>query len=180
MSHTGLIQRLRNGEEPAFRELVLSFSSRLMTVAKIYTDSAADAEDVLQDAFIVVFQKVTSFRGDNDLAFFGWMKRITINLAISKNRKTYKRVEQSLQASGIDHPFDEQLIAKLSKDEIMNLVYNLPSGYRQVFALFVLEGYSHKEIAEQLGITSSTSRSQLVRAKKLLQTQINHLFKMAI
>jgi len=180
MSHTGLIQRLRNGEEPAFTELVLSFSSRLMTVAKVYTNSEADAQDVLQDAFIIVFQKVSSFVGDNPQAFFAWMKRITINLAITKNKKTYKKMEQSLQASGVDHAFDEQLIAKLSRAEIMELVYKLPAGYKQVFALFVLEGYSHKEIAEQLDITSSTSRSQLVRAKKLLQVQVNNLFKMAI
>lgn len=180
MLQASIIQRLRNGEEPAFTELVLSTSSRLMTVAKVYTDSVQDAEDILQDAYVIVYQKIGMFVGDEPKAFYGWMKRILINLALSKNKKKYKKLEQSLDTMVVDQPFNANVLSNLSRDEIMQLVFSLPSGYRQVFALFAIEGYSHKEIAEQLGVKVSTSRSQFLRAKRVMQEKVNRLYKNAV
>ncbi len=175
MIKSELILRLRKGQEPAFTELVLATSDRLMTVAKIYANSAEDAQDILQDAYIIFFEKVSTFSGDEPKAFYAWMKRITINLALSKNKKRYKQVETSLDAMEMDMPFDAQILSAMSRQEIMTLVLDLPAGYRQVFALFVIEGYSHREIAEQLGIEPSTSRSQFIRAKRILQKKVGLL-----
>jgi len=172
---SSLIDKLRMGEEPAFEELVLATSSRLMTVAKVYTNSPQDAQDVLQDAYIICFEKIETFVGNEPKAFYGWMKRITINLSLAKNRKKYKKAETSLDAMVLDSPFDAEILSEMSKQEIMELVFELSPGYRQVFALFAIEGYSHKEIGEQLGITASTSRSQFIRAKRILQEKITQL-----
>lgn len=170
-----LIDRLRKGLEPAFTELVLASSQQLMAVALVYADSKQDAQDILQDAYIIFFQKIGQFRGDEPKAFYGWMKRITINLAISKNRKKYKTMESSIETLKTDQPIDANIFSQMNKDEIMELVFNLPSGYRQVFALFAIEGFSHKEIADKLGIKASTSRSQFIRAKRVLQEKIMKL-----
>lgn len=167
-----LIQRLKKGEESAFSELVLSTSLHLMTVAKVYTNSYEDAEDVLQDAYIICFEKITSFDNNEPKAFYSWLKRVTINTAISKGRKKYRQSEKSLDVVENEYAFDAKIINELSKKELMELIFRLPTGFRQVFALFVIEGYSHKEIGEMLGITSSTSRSQFVRAKRILQKEI--------
>lgn len=175
-----LIQRLKGNEEPAFKELVLHHSYKLMTVAKVYTHSIHDAQDVLQDALIIIFEKVSTFQGDNPAAFYTWMKRIVINKALSLKRKASRTRETSLDEMNVDQPFDANILSKLSQEEIMKLIYELPLGYRQVFALFVIEGYSHKEIATKLKIKPSTSRSQFIRAKRLLQKEIELLYKIAI
>jgi len=92
-----LIKRLKENDESAFKELVHQHSFRLMTVAKVYTHSLHDAQDVLQDALIIVFEKISNFKGDNPAAFYGWMKKITINRALGLNRKKFKSMESSLE-----------------------------------------------------------------------------------
>ena len=168
-----LLSRLQQGEESAFKELVLTYSARLMTVAKVYSSNKEDAEDILQDAFIIIFQKVSGFQGDSERGFFGWMKKITINLAISKIRKNKRKKMSSVELTDIDYPIDSNILSNLHQEELMQLVFDLPSGYRQVFALFVIEGYSHKEIAEKLNISVASSRSNLSRAKEKLKLLIN-------
>lgn len=175
MIESELIQKLRNGEEPAFTELVLATSSRLMTVARIYTHTHQDAQDVLQDAYIICFEKIGFFKGDEPKAFYSWLKRITINLALATKRVKYKNAEMSLDLMNADAPFDAHILSRLSRQELMKLIFDLPPGYRKVFALFVVEGYSHKEIAEKLGVAPSTSRSQFIRAKRILQKQVKQL-----
>ena len=172
-----LITGLKEGKEEAFKKLVFTYSARLMTVARIYSASEQDAEDMLQDAFILVFRKVGGFQGSEEKAFFGWMKRIIINLCLSRSQKRYLKLEKSLDAMIIDQGIEPNIVAKLSHDEIMKLVFNLPDGYRQVFALFAIEGYSHKEVAEKLSIGESSSRSQYLRARRILQSKIANLFK---
>lgn len=178
MIGSGLIQRLKRREESAFTELVLSTSLRLMTVAKVYAHTHEDAKDVLQDTYIICFEKVPTFDNNDPKAFYSWLKKIAINTALSKNKKKYRHVEQSLELTEQDHPFDARIINELSKQELMELVFKLPTGFRQVFALFVIEGYSHKEIGEMLGISSSTSRSQFVRAKRVLQKKIQQQYSL--
>lgn len=172
-----LISDLKQGKEQAFKKLVFTYSSRLLTVARIYSATEEDAKDMLQDAFILVFRKVGGFQGDEEKAFFGWMKRIIINLCLSRSQKRYLKLEKSLDTMIVDPAINETAVSKLSHDEIMNLVFSLPDGYRQVFALFAIEGYSHREISEQLSIGESSSRSQYLRARRILQTKISKLFK---
>lgn len=177
MNIEDLIIGLKQGKEEAFKKLVFTYSARLLTVARIYSASEEDAKDMLQDAFILVFRKVGGFEGDQEKAFFGWMKRIIINLCLSRSQKRYLKLEKSLDAMVLDPAMDETAVSKLSHDEIMNLVFSLPDGYRQVFALFAIEGYSHREISERLSIGESSSRSQYLRARRILQTKITRLFK---
>jgi len=148
-----------------------------MTVAKIYCRSEAEAQDILQEAYVRVFKKIDSFIGYQEAAFYGWLKRIVINLALSRGQKKYKSMEQSLETTFVDKNIEPEVLSTLNHDEIMGLVFNLPDGYRQVFALFAIEGYSHKEVAERLNIGESSSRSQFLRARKLLQKQIKNLYK---
>ncbi len=180
MNFKSLIYRLRKGEETAFKELVFSYSKRLLTVCKIYAYNQSDAQDLLQDALIVVFQKVKSFKGEEEKAFYAWMRQIIIYQAFNKNQKKYLRVEKSLEEFPNDPVIEPEGVSKLSHEEIVSLVMNLPSGYKQVFALFAIEGFSHKEIANRMNIKESSSRSQYVRARKILQQKINELSKIRI
>ena len=173
MDISKLITRLKKHEEAAFKEMVFSFSSRLMTIARIYARTEDDAKDTLQDAFVVVYRKIQDFEGSEEAAFYGWVKRIIINISLSKNQRKYRHFESSLDAMVMDSGFDEQTISKLSHQEIMDIIFNLPEDYRQVFALHVIEGYSHKEIGEILNMTETNSRTHLYRSKKLLQEKIN-------
>lgn len=177
MSIAHLISGLKKGKEPAYKELVFGFSSRLMTIARLYSNNEEDAKDLLQDAFILVFRKVSSFEGHEEAAFYGWMKRIVINLALSRNQRKFRHMEQSLDAMVLEKSIDEEVIGQLNHDEIMKLIFDLPDGYRQVFALYAIEGYSHREISEQLNIGESSSRSRYSRARKMLQLKYSSLFK---
>jgi len=175
-----LITRLKNGEQLAYKELVYAFSGRLLTVAKIYSKNNEDAKDVLQDAFILVFQKIGMFEGSQEAAFYAWMKRIVINLCLTKSQKMFRKMEHSIETMVIDKGVSSQAISTMTHQEIMNLVFDLPEGYRQVFALYAVEGYSHKEIADRLSIRESSSRSRYSRAKKMLQIKFNNLFEIMI
>lgn len=175
-----LIEGLKRGDQKAYKELVFRFSGRLMTTARIYSKSEEDAKDVLQDAFILVFRKVDQFVGDEEKQFFGWMKRMIINLCLSRNQRMYRKMESSLDTLLTDKGVSSMAVENLSHQEILKMVYELPDGYRQVFALYAIEGFSHKEIATQLGIGESSSRSQYSRARKILQSEFNNLFKVMI
>lgn len=175
-----LIARLKKGEQLAYKELVFSFSARLLTVARIYSKNDEDAKDVIQDAFILVFQKIKNFEGTEVAAFYGWMKRIVINICLTKSQKMFRKKEHSIETMVIDRGIDSEAISVMTHKEIMELVFSLPDGYRQVFALYAIEGYSHKEIADQLSIGESSSRSRYSRAKKMLQIKFNNLFKVMI
>ncbi len=177
MDISNLISELKQGKELAFKELVFGFSGRLMTIARIYSKNEEDAKDLLQDAFILVFKKVSSFEGTKEAALYGWMKKIVINLALSRNQRKFRTMEHSLDAMGIEKMIDEEIIATLSHSEIMKLIFDLPDGYRQVLALYAIEGYSHKEVASFLGIRESSSRSRYSRARKMLQAKYIDLNK---
>jgi len=173
----GFIQRLAQGDESAFKQLVLDNTQKLMAVAKIYASSIHEAQDNLQDTFIVVLNKIGEFRGSEDYQLYAWMKQILIYKSLNKNQKVYKRLESSIDLVKEQTQLEASAISQLSHQEIVDLVYNLPEGYKQVFALYVIEGYSHKEIGLKMGIAESSSRSQFSRAKKILQNKINELSK---
>ena len=175
-----LLTRLKKGDQLAYKELVFHFSARLMTIARIYSSSEEDAKDILQDTFILVFRKINQFVGSEEKQLYGCLKRIIINLCLSRNQKKYRTMESSLDNMNFDKGVSADAIGNLTHQEIMDLVFKLPDGYRQVFALFAIEGYSHREIAEKLSIGESSSRSQYSRAKKLLQLQFNNLFNILI
>lgn len=132
------------------------------------TGNEDDAEDVLQEAFINAFKNLDNYRGD--ATFGSWLKRITINKAINAVKK--RRFELMPENEEFDVPEkdeEEVYMPELSVGKVKDAIQNLPDGYRSVLSLYLLEGYDHQEIAGILGITESTSKSQLNRSKKKLK-----------
>ncbi len=158
------------------KELVLRYSPLLLTVSKRYTDSYPAAQDVLQDSLVKILRSIVDYKHTG--CFAAWMKRIVINTALkSKSRKRYSFEYSGLQ--NINEPeLPAEAFSKLNAQELMKLIDTLPNGFREVFNLAAIEGYSHNEIGELLNIAPSTSRSQLTRARKILQKKLIHLEKM--
>ena len=162
------------------KEVFNRFAGRMLGLCNRYARNSADAEDILQDAFIKVFDKIFQFKSEG--SFEGWIRKIVVNTALKKYslRRYEKEVvgyeikdrdESSMEPSAYGH---------LSEKDLLNLINTLPDGYRLVFNLYVVEGYQHDEIAEMLNIQSETSRSQLVKARNMLQKQIIQLQKVAV
>lgn len=144
------------------------YATKLLTVSIRYCQNREDAEDVLMEAFVKIFDNMSAFRGQSSLET--WMRRIVVNTSINKirSRKFTESIDNEVLHIGYsDNSFDA-MDAKL----LMGMLESLPVGYRMVFNLFAIEGYSHKEIAELLSIDEGTSRSQLAKARKSLQDMI--------
>lgn len=152
-------------------ELYRRFSPKMYAVCFRYAHNTADAQDLLQEGFVKVYRNLHKFRGDG--SFEGWVRRVFVNTAIEHFRK------KSLQLNSVsereentieDH--DLSALDQLAERDILQLIQELSPGYKAVFNLYVVEGYSHKEIGEMLGISEGTSKSQLARAKGILQKKI--------
>jgi len=142
-----------------------------MAVCKRYLGNSTDAEDTLMEGFMKVYTKIDAFQGQG--SFEGWIRRIITNEALMKIRKNnlYKTID-------IEETWDlsipENALMNLQVEEIEELINDMPIGYRTVFNLYAIEGYSHKEIADLLGISEGTSKSQLSRARVILQSKIKN------
>lgn len=146
------------------------FSGKMYAVCLRYTSNADEAKDILQDGFVKVFTNLNTFNFKG--SFEGWVRRIMINTAIAcyrtkKNIYTLEIVDDI--ETGNDNVFDS-----LSAEELLMIIRKLPSQYKMVFNLYAIEGYSHKEISEMLGITESTSKSDLSRARAILKAKITN------
>ena len=151
------------------------YSARLLAVCQRYLGSRADAEDVLHDSFIAIFKKIddAEYRGEGKL--YAWMRTVTVHQCIDFIRRK-KRAPGSLdeRMDFVDDAGPEpEGVRKIPPDVLFRLIRELPEGYRTVFNLFSLDGYSHAEIAEMLGIKEKTSSSQYLRARRLLAQKIN-------
>lgn len=148
------------------------FASQMRGVALRYVSNGAEADDILQETFIRVFEQLNTYRDQGMLG--AWIRRITINTALQQYRK------QQVRQKHHDH-YEEEIptyavndcIQTLDLEAILEKIQALPEGYRVVFNLYAIEGFTHKEIGELLGINEGTSKSQYSRAKKLLQQQIH-------
>lgn len=174
-----LIDQCKRGDRRAQFDLYGRYSGLLFAVALRYTNSKIDAEDVVQMAWVKIFSKLGTFSENN--SFEGWMRRIVVNTAITLYRKNQKHANQldiqEVHATPKDiEAFKE---CEFTREELEKAIDVLPHGYGMVFKLYVIDGYKHKEIAEMLGIEINTSKSQLSRAKKFLQNQLNHMRKKA-
>ncbi len=167
-----VIAKLKKGNHDTFRELVYTHTPKLMTVARIYTRNNEDAKDILQDAFISIYQHIDQFKGSEEKALIGWMKKIVRNAGLAK----YKKMSYTKEAHSLDNVLEKSVeplvLANFDAEELMKAIYKLPLKYKQVLGLYAIDGYSHKEIAEMLNIQTSTSRSTYSRAKVLLQKSI--------
>jgi RNA polymerase sigma factor (sigma-70 family) len=151
-------------------ELYRRFSPRMYAVCLRYATNSEEAQDILQEGFIKVFKKLDSFRGDG--SFEGWIRRIFVNTAIEHfRRRKYLMPVTEKEENTIEGKYTSAL-DDLGVKDIMALVQELSPGYRTVFNMYVVEGYTHKEIADMLGISEGTSKSQLSRAKVILQDMV--------
>lgn len=167
-----LVQGCKRGERQAQEGLYRQLVSTMMGICLRYAKDRDDAEDILQTGFIRVFQKISDFRMEG--SFEGWVKRIMVNTALEHYRKNLR----TLTAVSLDEVQEEVSFSDwnaLEVEDLLNVIQSLPNGYRMVFNMYALEGYSHKEIAEELGITESGSKSQLSRARALLKEKIKQL-----
>lgn len=154
------------------KKLYDKYAAKMYGIALRYAHSQEDAKDILQDGFVKVYKNLSKYKGTG--SFEGWMRRIMVNTAIEHYRKKNNNyeIQESHEESITDG--DVTALDKLAAAEILNMVKALPNGYRTVFNLFAIEGYSHKEIAEMMNISEGTSKSQFARAKALLQEKIRN------
>lgn len=148
------------------------YSSKLMALCLRYCKNQEEAEDALMESFVRIYDKILTFRYQSSLET--WMRRITVNISINKLR-SQKDIWKELSESEYELGYTDNAMYQLEAKQIMQLIERLPVGYRTVFNLFVVEGYTHKEIAEMMGIDEGTSRSQLAKARKSLQEMLEHL-----
>lgn len=172
LSTEELIKRCQDNDRSAQELLYRQYSSILYGLCLKYAPNQMEAEDSLQDAFITIFQRIGQFQGKG--SFEGWIKRIAINTVLQKYRQ--KRLYDLPSDDVMEEKLDHDLVkthASLPLDFLLSIIQELPDRYRLVFNLYVLDGYTHKEIAELLGISDGTSKSNLSRARQLLQQKIN-------
>jgi len=163
-----LIERCKKGERKSQLVLYNDFAPKMLGVCRRYTRSKEEAEEILSNGFIKVFKNINQYSGNG--SFEGWIRKIMVNEAINYIR--YKKnlfVETNNDWFEVSHrDLDEQTDVQ----EILSIIDELPVGYKTVFNLYAIEGYPHKEIAQLLGITEGTSKSQLSKARGLLQQRI--------
>ena len=162
-----LVKRCKANERKAQEMLYKQFASKMLGVCLRYATDRMEAEDMLQNGFIRVFQKAADFRGDG--SFEGWVRCIMVHSSIEYYRKHHKML-QVLNTDDVgNEPSVNPLAASnLDAQVLLGLIQQLAPGYRMVFNLYALEGYSHKEIAEMMGISEGASKSQLSRARNIV------------
>lgn len=170
-----LVKNSLKKEELALEELYKQFAPKMFGVCLRYARNRMDAEDILQDGFIKVFNNLKSFRNLGSIE--GWLRRIMINTAINYYKKPSTHYHTNVDTDTMEDNeiYDEDIISDITTKELLSYIRDLPEGYRMVFNLYAIEGYKHKEIGEMLDISENTSKSQLAMAKKVLQEKIKIL-----
>ncbi|PTX60372.1 RNA polymerase sigma-70 factor (ECF subfamily) [Kordia periserrulae] len=173
MSLEQLIHNCKNNDRDAQAQLYREFSKKLYATSLKYSRNKLEAEDNLQDSFMVIFEKIGqyNFKG----SFEGWLRRITVNTVLQKyrNKGIFEVVNERVLKEESVTIYEEDV----SLDYLLNIVQELPDRYRLVFNLYVLDDYSHQEIAEMLGISVGTSKSNLARARMILKQKVESFKK---
>ena len=169
-TESDLIQGCIEGNRRMQEELYNRFASKMYAVCLRYAGNSDDAQDILQDGFIKIYKNLSRFRGEG--SFEGWIRRIFVNTSIEHlRRKTYLKPIAEKEENTL--PLKEKsVLDNLGEKDILKLVKQLSPGYRTVFNLYVVEGYTHREIGDMLGISEGTSKSQLARARVILQDMV--------
>ncbi len=176
-SEANIIARCKKQDRIAQKALYEKYAPLFYTICLRYIKNTTEAEDLLVESFFKIFSKIDQYKGDG--SFEGWMKRIVINESLMRIRKNnnlnlHVDIEKAYELKD-----EAKALSNIQYDEIIALIDELPTGYRTVFNLYVIEGYKHREIAEQLNISINTSKSQLILAKKklalLYKKKHNHL-----
>ena len=171
MDDTSLVLECVKGNSRAQRMLFERFSQKMLGVCMRYAKSTEQAEDVLQDGFIKVFSKLNDFKHDGSLE--GWIRRIMVNTSLDQIRKENKLLGNT-SLDNVDYKLQDNafVLENLAAKDLMKMVQSMPVGYKVVFNMFAIEGYSHKEISEHLGISENTSKSQYSRARAYLRERL--------
>ncbi len=172
---TNIIRDCARGKVHAQEKLYRMFAPKMFGVCLRYAKDRTEAEDNLQDGFVKVFTKIKSFRHEG--SFEGWIRRIMVNVCLQKFRK--QNLMYPVEDVGIyeNQDYSESAVEKLTADELLKLVQQLPPRYRMVFNLFVMEGMNHQEISEIMEITVGTSKSNLARARDILKRKVKELYR---
>lgn len=175
MDELQLIEGCRKGDRCAQKTLYETYARKMMGVCLRYIGDRETAKDILQDGFLKALTHIETYHGEG--SFEGWLRKIFVNCALEHLRKG----DVLRESTDLDHAAEltqnqSTPLSDISAAELMCLIQSLPIGFRTVFNLFAIEGYSHKEISQQLQITESTSRSQYARAKQMLQRKVNALY----
>jgi len=170
ISESDLIQGCIAGDRRFQEHLYKKFAAKMFAICLRYSNKAEDAQDILQDGFVKVFKNLNRYRGDG--SFEGWVRRIFVNTAIEHYRRNTNLYPVTESHENALETKELSALDSLSMKDLMNIIQQLSPGYRTVFNLYAVEGYSHKEIADMLGISEGTSKSQLARARGVLQQLI--------
>jgi len=169
--HLNIVRRCLEGDRKAQKEVFDELSGKMLSLCLRYTGDMMTAQDMLQDGFVTLFSKMDTYKGDG--SFEGWARRIfaTTCLMYLRKKDALKMIDDLEEARAMSESSPSATESQGYK-ELMKLITEMPEGYRAIFNLFVIEGYSHKDISQMLGISEVTSRSQLSRAKNWLQAKI--------
>jgi RNA polymerase sigma factor (sigma-70 family) len=165
-----VLKRCSRGDLKAQEHLFKQYYGYVMSVALRFSSCRDNALEITNDSFLKIFKKIESHQVDKE--FRAWVRRIVVNTALDYYRREKKYDAEISIDDALDEPEDESVLDNLSAEEIVKIINSLPMIYRYTFTLFEIEGFSHEEIARQLGIKASTSRKNLSRSKKLLRQMI--------
>lgn len=173
MDESTLVKRCIDGNQKAQRVLFEKYAPKMLAVCLRYSKDSFQAEDVLQNAFIKVFTKLDSFKGGS---LEGWIRRIIVNTSLDQIRKNQKH-QDNVPMDSVEYLVETNsyILEGLQETDLLKLINEMPEGYKVVFNLFAIEGYSHKEIAEHLGVSENTSKSQYSRARGYLKIKMEEL-----
>ncbi len=159
-----LVKKCLQGNRRASNELYETYSKTMYRLCQRYANNRVEADEMLQTGFIEVFKNLGKWKGDGPLG--AWIRRVVLNQSLQLLKKNQKQRQIQSLDSHYDLPYGEvDAISQLQADDLIDLIKQLPHGYRTVFNLYVVEGYSHREIAEQMEVTESTSKTQLRKAR---------------
>jgi RNA polymerase sigma factor (sigma-70 family) len=175
---TSYIQQFQGGNHLIFEKIYQELSPKIYGVCLRYASDKDEAKDILQDSFIKIYHQLKTFRHDG--SFEGWARKIVVNTALEYFRTHTKRY-QNVPLNDAEQVFeienDEDILSDLSFQEMLLLVQELPPTYRMVFNLYAFEGMKHREIAQELGISEGTSKSNLSDARRILQRKLSGILK---
>lgn len=168
MSLEELVNLCKKGDRKSQEQLYRQYSNILFGICLKYSGNKTEAEDNLHDSFMTIFEKIGQFRSEG--SFEGWMKRITVNTVLQKYRK---REHLNVVSENLEEETEvEPMYADIGLQTLLKYIQELPNKYRLTFNMYVLDGYTHKEISAQLGTTPGTSKSNLARARMILKERI--------
>lgn len=167
-----LLKACLKNDRKAQSQLYEKYKVAMFNLCQRYAKNSEEAEDILQEGFFKVFTNLEKFRGESTLG--GWIKGVMINTALMHLRTANRKLFPTVPLDGLESDFasDEDVFEQFGASAILQMLQQLPPGYRAVFSLYAVEGFSHKEIAQKLDILESTSRSQFLRAKALLKKSL--------